>query len=334
MERPTLLSDLLEALGVPHTRAYSDMRFRQMTFKSLFGLSKVLEEYGVESRALAHGDKKADLKLLTTPFLAASTDGFAIVYGIDGETVDLSLPTGAEKMPLATFLDRWTGTVLLLSPHEHAHEPDLGKHRFYDYAAVAKRWILGVAMAFFFFTLFFLNGICGKVSTILLAAIDVAGLFVTYHLLLKSRNVHSDTGDRICGIIDRTGCSTVLKTSASSFFGLFSWSEVGVAYFSVSLLVLLLFPEYTGYLALINACCCPFSIWSVWYQKYRAKAWCTLCLITQACLWLSLFCYIGGGWFRQAFPLSLPFFIICAAYVIVLFILNASSVFSKDENKN
>ena len=108
-------------------------------------------------------------------------------------------------------------------------------------------------MAFFFFTLFFLNGICGKVSTILLAAIDVAGLFVTYHLLLKSRNVHSDTGDRICGIIDRTGCSTVLKTSASSFFGLFSWSEVGVAYFSVSLLVLLLFPEYTGYLALINA---------------------------------------------------------------------------------
>ncbi len=149
MERPTLLSDLLEALGVPHTRAYSDMRFRQMTFKSLFGLSKVLEEYGVESRALALGDKKADLKLLTMPFLAASTDGFAIVYGIDGETVDLSLPTGAEKMPLATFLDRWTGTVLLLSPHEHAHEPDLGKHRFYDYAAVAKRWILGVAMAFF-----------------------------------------------------------------------------------------------------------------------------------------------------------------------------------------
>ena len=111
--------------------------------------------------------------------------------------------------------------------------------------------------------------------------------------------------------------------------GIFSWSEVGISYFGVTLATLLLFPQYTGYLALINAICCPFSFWSVWYQKYRAKAWCTLCLITQACLWLSLACYILGGWFRHAFPLRAPFFIIAVFYVTVLLAVNALSPYLK-----
>ena len=89
--------------------------------------------------------------------------------------------------------------------------------------------------------------------------------------------------DKICGLIDRTGCGTVLSTKASKFFGLFGWSEVGFSYFGVSLACLLVFPQHIGYLALVNACCCPFSFWSVWYQKYRAKAWCTLCLWPSMC---------------------------------------------------
>ncbi|MDE6436182.1 MAG: vitamin K epoxide reductase family protein, partial [Muribaculaceae bacterium] len=150
-----------------------------------------------------------------------------------------------------------------------------------------------------------------------------AGLYVTFHLVLKSLNIHSERGDDICSLLDRTGCHTVLSTSASKFFGLFGWSEVGLSFFSVSLGCLLVFPEYIGYLALVNACACPFSFWSVWYQKYRAKAWCTLCLITQGCLWLSLACYAFGGWFRGAFPLSLQFFVLCATYIAALLGLNA-----------
>lgn len=41
-----------------------------MTFKSLFGLSKVLADYGVDTEAYQLGDKSADLGKLTPPFLA------------------------------------------------------------------------------------------------------------------------------------------------------------------------------------------------------------------------------------------------------------------------
>lgn len=320
---PTILTDLLAALGVPHTRTYADMRFNTMTFRSLYGLSKVLQDYGVDSRALTLGDKAADLPKLPVPFLAATADCFVVVEAVEADKVWVNTCTGPETLGRDDFMRRWTGTVLLVSPHDDACEPDYRRNLFVQDATMAKKWIIIAAAAFIFIYLFLANGIYSRASTVLLTLINIGGLFVTYHLLLKSLNIHSDTGDSICGLIDRTGCHTVLSTSASTFFGLFSWSEVGFAYFTVSIATLLVFPEYTGYLAIINACCCPFSIWSVWYQKTRAKAWCTLCLITQACLWLSLLCYIFGGWFGRAFPLGVQFFVLAASYVLALLVLNA-----------
>ena len=333
MERPSILCDFLSALGVPHTRTYSDSRFDGMTFHSLFGLSKVLEDYGVESEAYSLQNPEDDLTQLTPPFLAGRKDGgFVIVERIGESDVACMTPDGAVSMGTSEFLNAWSGVVLLAFPAQDATEPDYTSHRFVEFAERTKKWVLIASAAFIFVYLFIANGIYSNVSTVLLTLISCAGLFVSYHLLLKTLNIHSETGDSICGVIDRTGCSTVLETSASKFFGLFSWSEVGVAYFSVSLLSLLVFPESMGYLALINACCCPFSFWSIWYQKFRAHTWCTMCLIVQACLWLSLACYICGGWFSMAWPLSMSLFVLAASYVFVLLGLNAlTPAFDRNE---
>ena len=67
--------------------------------------------------------------------------------------------------------------------------------------------------------------------------------------------------------------------------------------------VLLIFPQYINLLALCNLICLPFSFWSVWYQKIRAHAWCTLCLCVQSMLWLLFFCYLFGGWLHGLLPL-------------------------------
>lgn len=329
----SILTDFLAALGVPHTRRYSDAQFDAMTFQSLFGLSKLLESYGVESEAYALTDKAADLPRLTAPFLAHVPDGFVIVEATGPDCVAVNEGYGARTVPTGDFCKRWTGEVLLAFPKPDAEEPHYAEHRFVDLADKAKKWALAGALVFVFVYGFVTAGLWRHASTVLLTAITLAALYVTYELLLKTYGIASRRGDSICGIIDRSGCHTVLGTTAAKFFGLFGWSEVGFAYFSVTLGVLLFAPGDIGSLALINACCCPFSIWSVWYQKYRAKAWCTLCLITQACLWLSLACYGFGGWFRMSFPLSPSILSIGAAYVAVLLGLNAlSPFFERHEN--
>lgn len=117
----------------------------------------------------------------------------------------------------------------------------------------------------------------------------------------------------------------MLEQKASTFFGIFGWSEVGFSYFTVSLLTLLVFPQYAGYLALINLCCLPFTLWSIWYQRFRAHAWCTLCVSVQGLLWLQFFCWLGGGFYHGLFPLRIQFFVLGATYVAALLLLNRLS---------
>lgn len=40
------------------------------------------------------------------------------------------------------------------------------------------------------------------------------------------------------------------------------------------------------YLALVNICTLPYSVWSVWYQKVKARQWCVLCMIVQITFYL------------------------------------------------
>lgn len=318
---PSLFSNFLEQLGVPHTVDYSDGRFAGMPFKSLFGMSKLLEEYGVPNEGVMISDK-SEIKKLGVPFLAQTPEAFVIVTDVGDDAVGYISQGEAETAPYDTFVDAWTGVALLAYPGADAGEPDYRAHADIEMVKRSKVWVLCGCVAALFVYLFVSNGIYRSVSTVMLTVLNLAGLGATYLLLLKSQKVHSRFADRVCGVVEEGGCDDVLETKASSFFGIFSWSEVGFAYFSVSLLALLVFPGNIGCLAAINVCCLPFSFWSVWYQKYRAKAWCTLCLSVQAILWLSFVCYLAGDWLHGIFPLRLPFFVTGVCYVTVLLALN------------
>lgn len=54
----SLFSDFLTALGVKHTAEYSDKRFAQMPFRTLFGLYALLREYGVDATAVSIPEEK------------------------------------------------------------------------------------------------------------------------------------------------------------------------------------------------------------------------------------------------------------------------------------
>ena len=181
--------------------------------------------------------------------------------------------------------------------------------------------------------LFVTNRLYDHVSTILLTVIDIAGIYITWLLVQKSAHIKNKHADAVCSVVEAGGCDDILSTSASKFFGIFGWSEVGFAYFSVSLLCLLIFPQFIGYLALINVICLPFSFWSVWYQKFKAKTWCTLCLCVQSMLWLLFFCYLGGGWLKEVLPIKIEFFVLGFTYLAVMLGLNAIMPLLDRENK-
>lgn len=321
-QQHNLLGDYLEVLGVPHTHDYSLQRLEQMPFKSLFGFSKLLGEYGIESDAWQLEDKNEILKI-TAPFIADTDEGLVIVTRITPETVEYLTQGVAESIAFADFMEAWNGKVLLSYPAPTASEPDYHLHARVDFFMRAKKWVLAGCAAILFTYLFIIRGLYLHWSTICIAAVDIAGLYFTYLLVQKSLNIHNPAADRVCGVLQAGGCDSILEQKASKFFGIFGWSEVGFAYFSVSLLTLLLFPNLLPELALCNLCCLPFTFWSIWYQRFRAHKWCTLCVCVQGSLWLLFFSYCFGGWLRLAFPISLDFVILGVAYLGVMLGLNA-----------
>lgn len=321
MVRSFILSDYLSLLGVPHTEEYTDRRFDSMPFRSLFGLSKLLQEYKIPSEAYRL-QTKDEVMRLPTPFLAHTPKGFVIVTGICGGSVSYLTEGVSESIPYADFLKAWDGVVFLAYPQKDSREPcycDHARKIFFDKAKSVTLIVLALLM---FAYLFITNGIWRHPTTILLTVIDLIGVYMSFLLVQKSMKIKNPAADRVCGVLQAGGCDHVLEDKASSFYGIFSWSEVGLSYFSVSLMALLVFPQWICYLAACNVCCLPFTFWSVWYQKFRAKAWCTLCLSVQCSLWLLFVCYLTGGWLKGIFPLRIEFFVLVAAYGITLLGLN------------
>ena len=317
----TLISDFLTVLKVPYTKDYTRQRFESMPFKTLFGLTQLLKEYGVETTGYQLSAKN-ELASLKTPFIAQTDGGLVIVTSLASGNVSYLTQGIPEKMPVEEFKQVWTGMVLLASVSPGAREPDYGKHRRTVFFNQAKRVMLWVVAGLLLAYLYVTNGLWRYWSVWALTAIDFFGLWLTYMLVQKSLSIKSAVADKVCGVLQEGGCDSILKTKASSFFGIFSWSEVGFTYFGVSLLAMLISPHTIHWLAIINICCLPFTVWSISYQKFVAKHWCTLCVSVQLSLWLQFVCFLLGGWTGPVFPLDLGFFALGVTFLFVLLLLN------------
>lgn len=317
----TILSDFLTALKVPFTNDYTKQRFETMPFKTLFGVTQLLKEYGVESAGYKINDK-SELNRVPTPFIAGTDGGMVIVTSVTDNSINYLTQGIAESMPLSEFEKAWDGMVLCARVLPHAKEPDYAKNLRLVFINSSKKVLLYVLGAVLIAYLYVEHGLWRYWSIWALTAIDIFGLWITYMLVQKSLSIKNAVADKVCGVIQEGGCDKILKTNASSFFGIFSWSEVGFTYFGVSFLAMLISSATIHWLAIINICCLPYTIWSVSYQKFVAKHWCTLCLCVQLSLWLQFVCYLLGGWTAHIFPLDLGFFALGATFIFVLLGLN------------
>lgn len=324
----TIFTDFLKALGVSHTRDYSDAQFRGMTFKSLFGLSHLLKDYGIESEGWRLDDI-SEIRKLDTPFLAQKKDGvFIIVDGMakpeDFEGSDISYLEGGIRhtAKASALMPDLNGVVLLAYPDNKSAEPHYGAHALTEFVNRASGYLLLVVslgiMAYFFIT----RGLYSHLSTILLTVFDIFGLWLSYMLLQKSLGIHTSTSDRVCGVLEKGGCDVITTSKASKLFGVFSWSEVGFGYFGVSLATLLVFPHLWPELALCNILCLPYTVWSITYQKFVAHHWCTLCVGVQATLWALFFCYLFGGITARILPLHFNILVLGGVYVVTVIALH------------
>ena len=312
--RQNTFSAFLKLLKVKHTKSFSDQYFNEHPRKNnLYGLSKMLSDYGIRNAATRIEDKENDLFNLECPFVAYAGGEFVVVEKVsptpalpqrEGETEE----SGAEGVsvhfirkgkrliaPIAQFIQSWSGVILLAETSPDSIEPDYTEHRKRDWLIIAQKSILALAcillLGIAYINNLFSPSLLGRAGErlslcfSLLLFVNFIGIYICYLLVLKQLHIQSRYADKICTLFSQSDCNNVLESDAAKLWGIFGWSEIGMGYFAANTVMLLFLPHLFPYIVLINILSLPFTVWSVWYQKVKARQWCPLCLIVQGLLW-------------------------------------------------
>lgn len=260
-------------------------------YPSLLSLSDALDEWQVDNAALQLGSVE-QLRELPTPFVACLTgqgNYYSLVQTVTNGAVRFVEPVTRQPQTetLEEFSKHWSGVVLLAEKTEQSGELDYRTNRRQEIVENL-RWPSILIGAFLVIGVSLLT--IGKsiiLSGWLWLLANTVGLGLSLLLVQKQLGHANSLTDRLCKVAGKAGCDEVLNSPAATIAGILPWSDVGLLYFSGSLLLSLvagfqpaLWP-LVGALALLAL---PYTAFSLYYQGFVARQWCILCLGVQGVL--------------------------------------------------
>lgn len=308
----------LKNLGVKHTRFFSDQYFNEHPEKyNMFGLSSMLSDYGIPNAGLKLADEN-QIYDIGTPFIAHLGDDFAVVNKVSDTHVRFIRTGKKMTLSLAEFNKIWTRKVLIAEPDENSLEPDYWSHlRESLFQKIQQLYILLFILCLLSY--FFISQQTFSLGIISLGIINLAGLYICYLLILKQMNVQSAYADKICSLFKQSDCNNILESDAAKLWGVWGLSEIGFGYFLSNIIAICFFPQLISSIAIINVFSLPVTLWSVWYQKFKAHQWCPLCLIVMVVLWAIFITNIFCGFINLKTIDILALFIMACGYLFFIF---------------
>lgn len=273
-------------------------------FPSLLAVHDGFKAIGIDTLTLKTNDIQ-QVKQHTALVQIKAEDGghlFAYIYAQTDECLDWFNPIKHKREIIKheDFSGIFTSYVMLFEASSSAGEKDYpSSHR-----SEIRQSIIEFALILFVPVFFALTTTIHISQTgfefwqrhlyvlFLLVGYAICGL-----LLLHDYNEESSILSNFCGRNEKTNCAAVLHSKGSQFWGI-SWSVIGGAYFLGMLLTLLIsfFDSRIFHtIAVLHGFTLPYVIYSLYYQKFKIKQWCTLCLSVQAVLVILFFLSVIFG---------------------------------------
>jgi uncharacterized membrane protein len=258
-------------------------------YPSLRSLSDTLDEWLIPNMAVEIS--YTQLREIPYPALAHCKSGeeyYVLLRRFEDEQIVYTDGRKSDTVSsIEDFRRIWSGIVLLVEPNNSSRNPKKSKSFFYK---VAKKYILSIVIISL---VLLVVGLSNSILSSNIFLTLLLGLISTLFLLQNEFGEPNSIVTQLCRFNKKTDCDSIVKSSASKLFGWLSWSEIGFLYFAGSMLsvVFSFISAKTGGILLLlfglNILALPYTIFSVYYQAFVAKKWCTLCLIVQAVLWMS-----------------------------------------------
>ncbi|WP_165045627.1 vitamin K epoxide reductase family protein [Dysgonomonas sp. ZJ709] len=272
----------LTLLNVKSTKTFSNKYYNEHPHKyNLYGISKMLSDYRIENAATKIEDRGKNILNIETPFIAHYGGDFALVEEVNEQNVKFIWNGNIIDLEPEKFVQSWSGVVLLAEANENSIEPYYNKNKKKETFNLIQRSLLLITASILIILAYISNSLYNNLGLSLLLLLNLAGVYIGYLLVKKQIHIHSEYSDKICSLFKYADCNDVLESKAAKLWGVLGWSEIGLAYFLANTVIILFFSSLIPYLVIINICSLLYSIWSIWYQRFKVKQWCPLCLIVQ-----------------------------------------------------
>jgi uncharacterized membrane protein len=248
-------------------------------FPSLLSFTDTLDELGIEYSAVQGSE--SHISQFIFPFLAQTPKapgGFEIITSKDYYQ--------ANKV---AFLNRWEGVAIMIPPHQIIHHKIHNQFLKKENITSNVFLVVGCVIVLFFLLLNFIhfNQLQFVFSIFSILGTIICGLIVSHKLGTKNAIT-----EQLCPATKSHSCDLVLNSKASQIAKGVEIGDAGLIYF----LSLLLFSSFSLFaknennvlssLFIPSILALGFTLFSLYYQSQVLKAWCKMCLMVIAVIWI------------------------------------------------
>ncbi len=282
-----ILEQFLDEIEVNYTRWFADKLYNEHPHKyNMYGLKRMLDVYGVKTLGIKNSSK--EVSLLNYPCILHTSEDFVIGLEYKSDAITCLIHGQRREIPYEDFMQIWTGNALVVSETTDAVEPNYQTNCREGRILRIKTYSLPLVM---FFAVIW--GISNQPLIMELfhwvgIPMNIIGIYICIMLIEKQLFGKSRYGDKVCSLFHQADCNNILDDHHAKIVGV-SWSEIGLGYFTANTLLLSIYPQSLGEVALFNLIAMGYGIWSIYYQFVIAKSWCMLCVVVQGIIWITGF---------------------------------------------
>jgi len=263
-------------------------------YPSMQSISDALDSWKVRHVVMKLSMEK--LQALGVPVIAQmKKEAYVWVSQVSDTKVCFRNASGRKKTETRdNFEKQWSGVALAIEDITDAGEQDYRHKRLKEIKENIFRYgIAGSCMALLILLTCFSWASDSSLSLlpkILLLLVNATGCMIGYFLIRQEKNQTGDLVQKFCKAGAHIDCNQVTKSRYSKMFGLISWAETGMAYFTAVTLWVAVAPISAGWLSplwLLLLVPLPFTVWSLFTQAFLIRKWCLFCCATVFLLWIN-----------------------------------------------
>ncbi|REC76802.1 hypothetical protein DRF60_12990 [Chryseobacterium elymi] len=259
----------------PNSEEFNDYYNSHPDYPSLYAVTDTLDFFNIENLAAKVPIDQFDNLPEKFMTLFSTEKGEEFIYITSKKDASITYLNEENKTTTITknqFLSNWREIIVAIDENENPIESKISSQNKFQWTV-----IFIIALGLTVFTSLFIG-----FSWVSLAysILSLLGLGLTILILQENFGLSNQITSKICGVTqtDKGGCYDVLSSEGAKMYKDYTLSDACLALFGTFSILSIFSIGNLLYLQIISIFFIPAILYSIWYQKFKVKKWCPLCL--------------------------------------------------------